>query len=381
MILIAALAALAVPAAHALNTLGNPPHSVDTLVLLEGADELMRGATPDGVVKGPSGAVELAPGRATGSLILAPRTAPFPFNEMIPSWNGHAPAGAGFRVWMRATGPDATATPWFEAGTWGRVADEPTTRVARFAAGEYDIDHLLLRRPATTLETRLDLVRATPATPSPQFRMLALCFSNTTGDRDLARRHAPRGGLLARATGGAGKTAMVDVPFRSQVIDRKPWIGRICSPASVSMCTAHFGSPATTQELATMLYDPVSDMFGVWHRSIMGASEAGVRGYVRRFRNWNDVREELARGSVVCVSFRFRLGELKQPPRVYQRRGTEGHLVVLKGLTADGRAIVHDSASKDHGPDSVFLQEDLAKAWFDKGGVAYVFTGPAPRAR
>ncbi|PKO17413.1 hypothetical protein CVU37_07935 [candidate division BRC1 bacterium HGW-BRC1-1] len=374
-VLAAVLVVGVLPGAHAQNSLVNPPYTVDALVLVEGGRDLLKNATPDGVRVGPSGGVELIEGRTAGSLTLAPQTAPFGFNELIPSWNGHAPAGTGFKVWMRAGNRGEALTPWFEAGTWGDVPDEPTSRMAQFAHGIYNVDYLVLNRPATIVEVRVDLVRPRADATSPQFSMLALSYTNTLGDRDLyARQQKTAGGTVLKLPGK--KAIQHDVPFRSQVVPTSQWIGRICSPASVSMCTAYFKSPMQTQQMAGLLYDPVSDLFGVWHRSIMGASEAGVRGYLKRFRSWDTVRAELARGSVLCVSIRMKKGELKEPPRVYQRRGTEGHLIVLKGLTADGKAIVHDSASKDHGPNSVFLQEDLAKAWFDKGGVTYVFTGP-----
>lgn len=371
----ALLVASAPPIARAQNTLGNPPFTVDALSLIEGGRDLMKNATPDGVRIGASGAVELIEGRTAGSLTVAPQTAPFVFNELIPSWNGHAPSGTGFTVSMRAGNRGEALTPWFEAGSWGVVPDESTTRIMQFPDGIYNIDHLVLNRPATIVEVRVNLVRPRTDVASPEFSMLALSFTNSLGDRELhARQQKGSAGFSLKLP---GKKAIIhDVPFRSQVVPTSQWIGRICSPASVSMCTAYFKSPMQTQQMASLLYDPVSDLFGVWHRSIMGASEAGVRGYITRFRSWDAVRAELARGSVLCISIRITKGELKGPPRVYQRRGTEGHLIVLKGLTADGKVIVHDSASKDHGPDSIFLQEDLAKAWFDKGGVTYVFTGP-----
>ena len=372
---LAILVALAAPSARAQNTLGNPPYSVDALLLVEGGRDLLKNATAEGVHIGPSGGLELIEGRTAGSITLAPQTAPFGFNELIPSWNGHAPAGTGFKVWMRAGNRGEALTSWFEAGTWGVVPDESTTRMVQFPHGIYNIDHLVLDRPASIVEVRVDLVRPRPDVASPEFSMLALSFTNSLGDRDLAARHKKESSGFAIKL-PSKKAISHNVPFRSQVVPTSKWIGRICSPASVTMCTAYFKSPIQTERMARMLYDPVSDLFGVWHRSIMGASEAGVRGYITRFRSWDSVRAELARGSVLCISIRMQKGELKAPPRVYQRRGTEGHLIVLKGLTADGKAIVHDSASKDHGPDSVFLQEDLAKAWFDKGGVTYVFSGP-----
>ncbi len=360
----------------AANTLANPRYATDGLKQIAGASALLSGAKSENVQPArKSGGLELKPGAASGTVVLAPVRTDFEFNELIPSWNGHAPADGGFRVWMRAGSAD-WMSPWFEAGTWGRLGDEPTTRGAVFPGGHYDVDYLKLDRPANTVEIRVDLVRNGARGESPSLSAITLSYTNSTGNAKVFRKFGrPQSGKAP----SVAPDQLLDVPFRSQVVPTKTWIGRICSPASVSMATAYFGSPATTQEVAAMLYDPPSDLFGVWHRSVQGAAQLGVNGYLRRFRNWEDVQAEIRRGSVICASIRFRLGELRQPPRVYQRRGTEGHIVVVKGFAPGGRVVTHDSASKDYGPNESWLAEDLARAWFDKGGVAYVFVPPARR--
>jgi hypothetical protein len=163
------------------------------------------------------------------------------------------------------------------------------------------------------------------------------------------------------------------------VVPNKKWIGRICSPCSINMVLGHFGIRESTQDVAAMLYDPVSDAFGVWHRSVEGGAQLGLRGYVTRLRNWNDVTDLLKHGDLICASIRFRPEEVQDPIRAFGRRkhGTEGHLILIKGVTSDGRVITHDTASKDYGVNLAWKKEELAKAWFDKGGVAYVFSGRA----
>jgi hypothetical protein len=381
----AALSAVAMLAwscatAPAANILQNPPYTVDEVLLLEGAAALLRGAQADGIEATPDGGgIQLAAGRGAGSLTLAPVQTDFEFNELIPSWNGWAPPDGGFRVLMRA-GSGRSATPWFEAGTWGDVGGAPQSRVARFPGGCYDVDYLLLDKPAQTVELRIDLVRAAPGSPSPVIRLVALNYTNSLGNRRLWQK-SPYSAVQGHGTAGDHPaTRTLSIPYRSQVVERKQWIGRICSPASVSMAAAHFGRPESTQEIATQLYDPASDLFGVWHRSVQGAAQAGLRGYVRRYRNWEDVRRDVDRGHVICASIRFNLGDLADPPRVYRKRGTEGHIVVVKGFAPGRRVVTHDSASKDHGPNETWREDDLAKAWFDKGGVAYVFTGRAAKA-
>ncbi len=358
-------------AASAQNTLTYPPGTVDDLVVIDGAQNLMRGARADNVRASADGSfVELVDGALAGSLTIPMISGKFQWNEAIPSWNGWTAKNTGFRVWMNPVLANRAQSAWFDAGTWGRVSDELTTRIIPLHHGIYNIDTLQLNTLAEGVAVRFDLVRMSADLPSPKIFMFCLAYTNSTGNQQLARKFAnPK----AQQLGGAS----LQIPYKSQVVSRENWIGRICSPASVNMAMAQFGIQQETQTVAADLYDPVCDAFGVWHRSIQGASQEGLRGYITRFRNWNDVTKEIAQGHVVCASIRFKAREVDDPMVRHNRRknGTEGHLVLITGVRADGTVTVHDTASKDYGVNSVWRQEELAKAWFDKGGVAYVFTG------
>jgi len=363
------------------NRLGNPPGTVDRLVLIEGAQALMgRAARAEGVEASADGSgVQLAAGATAGVLELKPVAPDIPFNELLPSWNGHAPDGTGFRVSLSA-GP----TGWFEAGTWGTVPGAPEKRsTLSLPGGAYFLDYLVLEQPAKSVSVRVEMFRPDAATPSPVVRLIALAATNSTGDRRLAKRFGADKPPVSAALARLETTRTAVVPFRSQVVPNTKWIGRLCSPASVAAALEHFGAGRPTQEVAASVYDPTCDMFGVWHRNVQGAAQMGVRGYLRRFRNFDDVAEELARGSVIAASIRFKFGELdpRHLPPMYRKRGTEGHIVIVEGFAPGGGVIVNDSASKDYGRHNVWRQEDLAKAWFDKGGVAYVFTGPVSSAK
>ena len=359
-------------------TLLNPPFSVDGLRLIEGAPALLSGARPNGVAAtGNGGAIGLADGTLTGQIELAPIKTEFPFNEAIPSWNGIAPAGTGFRVWMRV-GTDTQMDSWFAIGQWGEVQPpEIAPRIQQIRDGVVQTDYLALTRLKDAAAFKIEFFRREASLAPPTVSMVALSYTNTTGDKALWKSKGDRSTTTVSA---GGKMPNLTVPFRSQVVPNTEWIGRICSPASVSMALEHFGANIPTQDVAAELYDPGADMFGNWNRAIQGAAQHGVRGYLGRYRSFSAVRDALRQGAVVCASIRFEFGELDPAnlPRMYAKRGTKGHLLVVKGFTADGQVVVNDSASKDYGRDSLWRQEDLAKAWFDKGGVAYVMTPKGP---
>lgn len=366
--------ALLLPIAGAANVFLNPPYTVDRLLVLEGA-QLGKGAKFNGCrYVARSASIELADDVLTGTADLPEIRTEFPFNEAIPSWNGWAPLTAGWRVWMRA-GSGNDWTPWFEAGSWGMPTDQATTRVAEFPQGIYDIDSLILKRPMDRVQVRLELTRTAASAPSPSIRLFALSYTNSLGDRQLWERAAEVRDVRSPKLEARATTFTIPLEFRSQVVPNTKWIGRICAPSSLAMAATAFGVNLPTEHFAANVYDPVSDLFGVWHRMVQGGAQEGLRGYITRFRSWEQVRRAVENKQVICASVRFRHGEIPNPPRIYAKRGTAGHLFVIVGFGPGGTILVHDSASKDWGRFNVWTREQLQRAWFDKGGVGIVFTG------
>jgi hypothetical protein len=61
-------------------------------------------------------------------------------------------------------------------------------------------------------------------------------------------------------------------------------------------------------------------------------------------------------------------------------RSTGGHLIVIRGFTANGDVIVNDPASRERGNGAVYRADQLGRAWFDNGGVAYIIRRPGGTA-
>lgn len=369
------------------NVLGNPPYVVDGLKILEGSEALLRGAEVINVepLADKSG-VKLVDNACTGSITLSPITTEFPFNEAIPSWNGWTPPLSGFRVWLRVKTSKGW-TDWFKAGTWGILDEEKSPRKLKFAGGEYDYDTILLNEPATDVQFRVDFVSKaenrpsfkegvtqTYVPPSPSLRLIAIAYTNSLGDKKLWEKFGDKRPAISTTLNDLRTTEILPIPFRSQVVPRKEIISRICSPVSVCMVMEYFGINRPSQEVAERVYDPQAKMFGIWTRAVQAGAQYGLRGYIQRFRNWDTVRSALKQDKVICASIRFKLGELTNPPIIYRKRGTGGHLIVIKGFAPGGKVVTNDPASTKFGRDLIWDQEDLARAWFDKGGVGYVFS-------
>jgi hypothetical protein len=133
-----------------------------------------------------------------------------------------------------------------------------------------------------------------------------------------------------------------------------------------------FGIDFPTLTNADAIYDPQWDLFGNWGRAVSRAAEMGLDAWLARFRNWDQVKAEIAGGNPVIASIRFRKGQVKG----FLYESTGGHLLVVRGFTANGDVIVNDPASKDKGNGPVYPAAEFAKAWFDNGGVGYVIRKP-----
>lgn len=344
------LLALALPARAA----GTP---VDALVHLRPA-----GQAPSCV---PHMALTLAPGVASGSWQSPAWRAPFPFTVALPSWNGEAPAGSGFRVAMRFQDQVGAWTDWLEVGDWGPVPPRPSL-ATRSGPVQVEIDTVKASTSLVAYAWRVDL--AAGATASAVVRRLSVCL---TGTGPMADRY-----LLEHPVPPAGEGAIeLPAPFRGQVTPVAALTGRICSPCTVASALGAYGIEVPTEVVAADLYDPLHDLFGVWPRAIMGASQRGLEGYVTRIRDYGTLRAHFLAGHVVGASIRFKPGTLKHPPYP----STNGHLILLRGFTAGGDVITADSYRAADGDGKIWDQGDLARAWFATGGVAYVFEGRGQR--
>jgi len=87
------------------------------------------------------------------------------------------------------------------------------------------------------------------------------------------------------------------------------------------------------------------------------------------------VRRTLAENKMILCSIRLKEGECQAPP--YASMGN--HIVVLCGVTDDGRVVVTDSALGKSGTGYLcqWLQSDFETVWMrTKGGVAMVICPP-----
>lgn len=359
----------------------NPPGIVDRLVQIQDADAWSEGTLENANVKAEEPArIELGYrqsafpriGSWTGSQIEAD----FPFTELIASFNPTTPPNTGITLEMRVE-QDGIWSPWLFLQNWGKTLTPPE-RTTKWDAGRVSIDTLKLDKPADHYQARITLVSfdIDAKFARPAVRRLSVCYSGVVTDEKKREK------ILKDITAPMTQPSVADdwvrdlqVPFRGQGDSKNPKAIRklICSPTSTSMVLQYYGIDRPTLENAAAIYDPQYDMYGNWGRAVARAGELGLDGYLDRFRSWDKVHRLIARGVPVIASIRYRKGEVKG----LLLDSTKGHLIVIRGFRPDGNVIVNDPGRKDQGNGVIYPADELAKAWFNHGGVGYVIERPA----
>jgi len=292
--------------------------------------------------------ITLVDGETYGFFTLEADTFAFPFNRGLPSWNGEAiHAQCGFKVSMRFPYGDGWS-PWLTVGYWKNDI-WPSYGATSYAAGDIDIDYVVLDDFHTVYQWRVDLKRQLAGHLSPSVRKLSFFVSDqrTTNNVDL------------------GAIVNDDPPqiyyptnFVCQYNVDPEIGGSICSPTSTVLAIRSYDIEVDPLAFAQDNYDDHWNLFGVWPRAVQNAAGYHLDGAVTRYRTWSQAYDTLAAGGRVVMSV---------GPPLYS-----GHLMMLAGFDAQGDPIVHDPARQD-GEGHEFNKYLLSQSWFDKGGVAYTF--------
>lgn len=293
---------------------------------------------------------------APGEPLTLPEGAPFD-RAVVTLNHGAWTPGAGARVRLRAR-VDGEWTPWAPLGVYGHGAELPRSEVGSDAARiEVQVDTICLPRPARQAEVRVEPTDA--RAPFPVARVAVLTWRRGTGGEDPRARHAAWGRVL-------------DVAERSQAVEDPAIASRICSPTSLSMVLAFHGHALPTAEVAAGVYDHGAKIYGNWSFNVAFASTRGLAATVARCESFAPLEDEVAAGRPVVISHRYGRGEVAGAAV----SGTDGHLIVVRGFTADGDVVVNDPAAdpRDGEPiRRVYRRADLARSWLGNGsGICYL---------
>jgi hypothetical protein len=319
----------------------------------------------------------------------------YAFEELVPSWNADTPEGTWLEVavhvvavdgrsgrfvlgrWagplpLRGKGIHRTSVPG-QSTAWATVATDTLVGAGGARFRSWQLELVLLRPPGTT------------ATPAVRLAAAMTSASPSGADAAVSRPGpAPRGAELA-------------VPTLSQEVHAghyPQWDGggeAWCSPTAVAMVLGYWGTgpsaadtawvappvDAVVDHAARHVYDHAYHGTGNWPFNTAYAAGYGLDATVTRLRSLAEAEAFVAAGIPLVASVSFQPGEL--PGAGY---ATAGHLLVIRGFTAEGDVVVNDPASHQ-APDNgrvrvVYDRAAFERVWLPRsGGLVYVVRPPA----
>ncbi|MBI3549312.1 MAG: C39 family peptidase [Elusimicrobia bacterium] len=291
-----------------------------------------------------------------GTLESPEIAAPQPFDNLVGSWNADLPKGASIELHVQVKTETGERSGWYGLGRWDGAGGRSLGKQDD-AIGWVDVDTLKLKKKAVSFRYRATLER------KAVLRKLAFTFLDMTAAPAVSTSPF-RAGPWVRE---------LNITPRSQMEEQDKYKSNICSPTSLSMVLEFWGVRKKTVDVALMVQDRESQLFGNWPLNVACAANAGLSGYVARLGSFDAAQEIIASGRPLVASITFGKEELSGAPI----KSTSGHLLVIAGFTESGDVIAVDPASKTRGEARrIYKRAEFAKAWLGKKrGLVYVI-GP-----
>jgi hypothetical protein len=309
--------------------------------------------------------VKLASGSSSGTL----ETAAIPlasFDTAVVSWNALTPTGTGVMIEVRAR-ISKRWSKYYPYASWTSTARNsyPSKKDVN---GRVNTDTLELSRQADALQIRVTL-EAKKAGSSPTLTGLWVVTS------DSKTHYTVQNSGQAASSDRSAWGLELEVPMRSQMI--YPNGGEVwCSPTSTTMILEYWSAKLgrdladTVPVAAKSVWDGVYEGSGNWPFNTAYAGSKGISAHVDRLGNLTQAEAFIKRGVPLAISIGWKAGEL---PGAHIT-SSQGHLVVLRGFTKTGDAIINDPAAKtDISVRTVYPRAALERAWIEhSGGIVYV---------
>ncbi|HEY9562972.1 MAG TPA: peptidase C39 family protein [Nocardioides sp.] len=308
--------------------------------------------------------------------------------NMILSWNAKTSGSTLLRFHVR-TKSGWRASSWDEIAAWG--ASTASTHRHSGSAQSDDLNTLLTDtltandgHAINRWQVQVTLYRAVGTSVTPTVTALS----------GVASPYAKRYPTSASRT-TMTETVELKVPRYSQMTHtghEPQWGGggeAWCSPTSTSMVLRYWKAGPTSgayawsgetdghvDHAARYTYDHAYRGNGNWPFNTAYAAHYNVPGFVTRLWSLTDVEKFIKAGIPVIVSVAFKKGQLTGAPI----SSTNGHLMVITGISAGGRVIANDPAAPSNwSVRRVYDRRQFEKVWLNgSGGIAYVI---APEAK
>lgn len=285
------------------------------------------------------------------SLPMTPNCA---IESAIASWNGSAQPGTWIEVAIRVE-QQGKWSRWYSFGRWTAGPERSSLGDQEDEGAKMETDTLALKVPADRFQLRVTLEGRSA---------LGRLYLLVTGEG-----REPATGEPHRLAWGTD----LQVPERSQMI--YPEGGRVwCSPVCLTMILAYWGRDMPVSDVVPLVYDRAYGGHGNWPFNTAGAGVFRLDACVMRLYGLPQLERLVHAGIPAVASVAYRREWLQGAP-IDQ---TAGHLLVVRGFTAEGDVIVNDpAAADDTGVRLVYQRQQFERAWMAHSkGIIYLIRPP-----
>jgi Peptidase_C39 like family len=291
--------------------------------------------------------------------LTSPELSPgFAWQELIASWNvaTNLTLSVGVRPVL------ASSVPFLTLGRWAALPGPESPRESvngqQESWGGVETDLLVLKMPAERVQIRLEI-------GGPEFGLKRLCLAFSGGTNPAAAAVVPWNAAWGRN---------LPVPILSQA-EYPEGVTKWCSPTSTSMLMAYWGEQRAHPEwirpvpdTARAVFDPGWGGTGNWpfNMAFVGG-HPGLNAAVARWEGIPDLERWIAAGLPAAASVSYAL--LKGRPAA---EAGDGHLVVVRGFTADGDVMVNDPGVRRERVQRVIPRAAFERGWAHSERTVYL---------
>lgn len=341
-------------------------------------------------------AVTLSGATTTGSWTSAAYNPHVPIAKLVSSWQATTPADSWIETDLSVE-VNGQWSNWYDMGQWALDSNaKERTSVSNQADANGSISQ----------DTYYD-----NTTAGTQYRLKETFHGNTTGAQPAVWQVAATASNPTTVNETASQTTMahsvnLPVPGYSQYVHDgeypqfdgggEAW----CSPTSVAMVLQYWGKSPTGAQVASLPADPVFDAnhrvdgtvdyaayhifdyspdqlnTGDWPFNMAYAASYGLDTSVRQYDSLRGVEQWIKQGVPVVVSIAWNNtdGNPDNDLTGASIASTTGHLLVVRGFTANGDVIVNDPASpSDTTVEHVYNRAQFERDWLNHSdGTVYV---------
>ncbi|OHX39637.1 MULTISPECIES: C39 family peptidase [Cytobacillus] len=288
------------------------------------------------------------------------------FNELILSWQAHAPANTWIEFYVRPylDGIDEKWNKWYSLGLWSE-SNSPFPRRSFGkqidSIGEVDIDTLILKTIGKSFQIMIRLCSLDQSITPVLFSLCASAIIRNSNNFNESNTIIKNSKYL-------------NVPPLSQL---KYLAGELlCSPTSLSMVLNYWYKKTGEEkyrkgvhQITKGVWDKATNRAGNWSFNTAYVASLGLEAKLIRLSSMSYIQKLLDLDIPCIISIAYQKGELLDAPL----ESTTGHLIVVNGYS--GSSIIHanDPAAVFNRVQRQYNCAQLESAWLNgSGGLTYL---------